>query len=85
MIIASSCNSLNILTVSPSSETQKEASDRIIKDPSRFEMEDDELELWETLKKAHQLQFKAGTKLKSLNDVIRFSFIYIILKFRCLL
>lgn len=75
MIIACPCASLNILTVSPSDTNQKSASDSIVKEPSRFEMDPNESKLWETLKEAHRLQFQAGTRLKSLTDVCLYKFL----------
>lgn len=69
MLVASPCNALNILTVSPSDTNQKKASDNIVKEPSRFEMDANELKLWQTLQEAHRRQFQPGSRLKALNDV----------------
>lgn len=69
MIIASPCNALNIMAVSPSDANKKQASESIVKEPSRFEMDQNEHQMWETLKEAHRQQFQPGTRLKSLNDV----------------
>jgi transcription elongation factor len=63
------CNALNIMAVSPSDVNKRQASESIVKEPSRFEMDENEHQLWETLKEAHRQQFQPGTRLKSLNDV----------------
>lgn len=69
MIVASPCNSLNIMATSPNGDTQKQANENIVKEPSRFEMDPNEQRLWSDLKEAHRQQFQPGSRLKSLNDI----------------
>lgn len=48
-----------------------ETDDEILhKNPSRFEMDEEEAKLWMTLQKVHKDHFKPGTPLKPVNKVI---------------
>ncbi|KAI6177058.1 Protein of unknown function DUF1692 domain containing protein [Aphelenchoides bicaudatus] len=69
MIIAAPCNSISPITTSPSDSIKKQAAEQIVKEPSRFEMDENENNLWQKLKEAQRQQFKPGTRLKSLNDL----------------
>lgn len=39
------------------------------KNPSRFEMNEEETKLWKTLQKVHKENFKSGTSNKAINEV----------------
>lgn len=41
----------------------------IKKHPTRFELSEDEAELWALLQKAHKEQFRPGSQLKGLGEV----------------
>lgn len=68
MVVNTPCNALNVMTVSHGSTKRETPEDGIQKEPSRFEMEQTEQELWDALRDAHQQQFKPGTKFKALSD-----------------
>lgn len=46
----------------------------LTKNPSRFEMNEDETKLWKTLQKVHKEHFKSGKRDKALSEVNFFIF-----------
>lgn len=68
MVVAMPCDSLAVLAgqerTSPFDEKKT-----LGKNPTRFELNDEEERLWKTLQRVHEEQFQPGNSLKSLNDV----------------
>jgi len=83
MIVATPCNNLAIMPMgidrdpSPFEEGEEgeaakreEEHGRLRKNPSRFEMNSEETQLWTTLQKVHKEKFRPGTPLKPVNEMV---------------
>lgn len=68
MIVATPCNNLAIMPMAHDSGNPL-ADPMIKKNPTRFEMNEEESHLWELLQKAHKEQFRPGSRLKGLEEV----------------
>lgn len=55
-----------------SKKSNDEGADRLYKNPSRFEMNEEEAKLWSTLQKVHKERFKPGSPIKAVNEVLFF-------------
>ncbi|KAI6214969.1 hypothetical protein M3Y94_00330600 [Aphelenchoides besseyi] len=67
LMIATPCSSLNVFALSQGGASNN--AEGIVKEPSRFEMDDKERKLWDRLKEAQQKQYQAGTRFKALSDM----------------
>ncbi|KAI6188020.1 hypothetical protein M3Y98_00308500 [Aphelenchoides besseyi] len=67
LMIAMPCSSLNVFALSQGGGSN--SAEGIVKEPSRFEMDDKEQKLWDRLKEAQQKQYQVGTRFKALSDM----------------
>ncbi|KAI6241476.1 hypothetical protein M3Y99_00305200 [Aphelenchoides fujianensis] len=67
LMVATPCNALSVFAVSQASGSNE--NENVVKEPSRFEMNDRERALWERLRTAQREQFQPGTRFKALNDM----------------